>query len=239
MNFRNTIEGVRALQATPAPTPAPSAAPITDSRTPEEKAAESAKNLNTSFTPNTGGDPQVISGDGWGGRVLRGADSNEYFFVPRDFVNRGTVTEGTRGPFQVFNARYLNKDVFDKAQQFTSPEGVPGFVWKKQDAIALQIADKDGMIRAGGYTITPDEPAIIGIGNPNATRDDHLGLMAYVTVPRKVSDQLVKQDYITDDGSYNGLHWDGERGYEYVLKGWVPDMLRKSLPTVNAVLPIV
>ena len=205
----------------------------------EAKAAESAKYLNTDVTPTTGGEPQIISMDGWGGRVLRGADNNEYFFVPREFVNRGVVTEGTRGPFQVFNARYLDKAVFDKGQQFTSPEGVPGFVWKKQDAIDLQIADKDGVIRAGGYTITPDEPAIIGIGNPNATMDSHLGLMAYVTVPRKVSDQMVHQDYITNDGTYNGIHWDGSRGYEHIIKGWVPDMLRKSLPTVNAVLPIV
>lgn len=37
MDFRNAIEAVRAFQATPAP--APSAAPVTDSRTPEQKAA--------------------------------------------------------------------------------------------------------------------------------------------------------------------------------------------------------
>ena len=207
--------------------------------TPEEKAAESAKYLNADVTPVTGGEPQISSYDGFGGKILRGADGGDYYFVPREFVNRGSVIEGTKGPFQVYNSRYLDKAVFDKGQQFTAPDGVPGFVWKKQDAVNLQLTDANGTTRAGGYTITPDEPAIIGLGNPNATMDSHLGLMAYVTVPRKVSDKMVHQDYITDDGTYNGLHWDGNRGYEHIIKGWVPDMLRKSLPTVNAVLPIV
>jgi len=206
--------------------------------TPEELAAQSANYLNTNVTPNTGGDPNVYFND-VSGQAMIGADGNQYYFASRDYVNRGFISQMNGKDYQFYNARFLNKDVFDKAQQFTAPDGTPGFVWKAQDAINLKIANSEGLPTYGGYDLSSGRPPIVGIGYPNATGNEHLNTLSYVSMPQKVSDKRVEQNYITNDGTVSGANFSGHRGYEYYVNGWLADRLRAGLPTVNAIMPIV
>ena len=199
--------------------------------TPEEKAAESAKYLNADVTPSMGGSPSVAYGDFVGGRALTGADGGSYYFVPRDFVNKGLVQDGK----QFYNKSFLNMDTFKNAAQ-TQVEGVDGFVWNTADARAAGVvagANTPSTL-ASAYTIDGDNPAIAGIGKPSAAPDWALNTLSYVSNPVKLSDQMVSQQFITPESRYAGT-----RGYQYYLQGWMADRLRAGLPTVNALLPII
>ena len=203
------------------------------------KTAESAKYLNADVTPNKGGSPQIVY-DGFTAQQIRGADGNLYYFAPREFVNRGQISKMDGKDYQFYNARFLDKTVFDKAQQFTSPDGTPGFVWKMQDAIDLKISNKEGLPEYSGYDLSGGRPPIVGIGYPNATGNEHLQTLSYVSMPQKVSDRRVEQNYIINNGAdSSGASFNGNRGYEYYVNGWLADRARAGLPTVNALMPIV
>ena len=239
MNFANTIAAIRALEAAPASAPAPSAA--TDKKTPQEQAAESAKYLNTDVTPTSvGGNPSVnfYERTNYGGgnvisASLTGSDGNPYFFVSRDYANKGFVDDG----IQFYNSQFLSPGVFDNAAQYKLDDGTQGFVWKQEDAKKLGFLNPETSTLGSkrGYYIDGSNPAILGISYPVYTSDAFKQNLSYVSAPVKISDQLVGQQFITGDGT----RYDGSFGYEYYLKGWAADRLRAGLPTVNALMPIV
>jgi hypothetical protein len=215
--------------------------------TPQEQAAESAKYLNTDVTPTSvGGKPTLNfyeeTSYGNGNIIsasLTGSDGNPYFFVSRDYVNKGFVQEAN--PYmpatQFYNPQFLSPTAFDNAAQYKLDTGTQGFVWKQDDAKKLGIYDSNSGTIASkrGYAINGANPAIMGISYPVYTADAFKQNLSYVSTPEKISDQLVGQQFITADGT----RYDGSFGYEYYLQGWLADRLRAGLPTVNALMPIV
>jgi hypothetical protein len=205
------------------------------------KTAESAKYLNTDVTPTSvGGNPSVNfyerTNYGNGNVIsasLTGADNNPYFFVSRDYANKGFVDNG----IQFYNSQFLSPGVFDSAAQYKLDDGTQGFVWKQEDAKKLGFLNPETSTIGSkrGYTIDGSNPAILGISYPVYTSDAFKQNLSYVSAPVKISDQLVGQQFITGDGT----RYDGSFGYEYYLKGWAADRLRAGLPTVNALMPIV
>jgi hypothetical protein len=209
--------------------------------TPQEQAAESAKYLNTDVTlTSVGGNPSVNfyerTNYGNGNVIsasLTGADNNPYFFVSRDYANKGFVDNG----IQFYNSQFLSPGVFDSAAQYKLDDGTQGFVWKQEDAKKLGFLNPETSTLGSkrGYYIDGSNPAILGISYPVYTSDAFKQNLSYVSAPVKISDQLVGQQFITGDGT----RYDGSFGYEYYLKGWAADRLRAGLPTVNAFMPIV
>ena len=215
--------------------------------TPQEQAAESAKYLNTDVTPISIGSKPTLNfyeetGYGSGNIIsasLTGGDGNPYFFVSRDYVNKGFVQEAN--PYmpatQFYNPQFLSPTVFDNAAQYKLDTGTQGFVWKQDDAKNLGIYDSNSGTIASkrGYAINGSNPAILGISYPVYTSDAFKQNLSYVSAPEKINDQTVGQQFITGDGT----RYDGTFGYQYYLQGWLADRLRAGLPTVNALMPIV
>ena len=212
--------------------------------TPSEKSALSAQYLNQDVS-TTSAQP-TVTGNNWinNETYLKGADGNDYVFVPRDFVQKGSVSDGWfkdangefySAPTQYYNSKFLNQDTFKKADQLTLPgTDTNGFVWKKSDYDALNLSSFSDKTFTG-YRITDQHPALAGIGYPSAAPDEYLKTPSYVSAPSKISDNMASQAFITPDGQ----SLTGSRGWEYQNNGWAWDTVRGVLPVVNLVAPVL
>jgi len=173
--------------------------------TPEEKAAESAKYLNTDYSiPNNQptwnywypGHPVTRAS-------LTGVDGKEYIFIPSDYVEKGRVIDEPEGKLQIFNKTFLNKDTFKNATPYTFPEGVQGVMSNNGYVWPVEEFNKLKLDQYGGYMIGPNDPPLIGLGFP----DSSFGLgetLAYITQPKAIDalggQQRLQQDFITAGG---------------------------------------
>jgi hypothetical protein len=103
---------------------------------------------------------------------VTGADGNKYIYVPKEFVEKGFVSDGT----QWVNDNFLNQDLLNKASEFKLDNAdaitgaakslysdpTKGYVWKYED---LYPYTND--FSFGGYGISPSTGAIQGIGSAN------------------------------------------------------------------------
>jgi hypothetical protein len=120
---------------------------------------------------------------------ITGADGNKYIYVPKEFVEKGFVAGGT----QWVNDNFLNPDLLSKSSEFKLENAdaitgaakslysdpTNGYVWKYDDLIPYANG-----FSFGGYGISPDFPAIQGLGSAN-------GRPVYVTSAAPGQDQTV------------------------------------------------
>ena len=115
---------------------------------------------------------------------ITGDNGEKYVFVPQEFAQKGfTYGDGV----QWYEPEFLKPGAFDKAAQFTLPDDsaisaqakelyknpTQGYIWKAEDYAPVNSDD----FRFQSYEITPDHPALNGLGKVN-------GQMVYsVTAP--------------------------------------------------------
>jgi len=211
----------------------PAVASSTDKRTPEQKAAESAKYLNSELPTSNIGQPtwNYYSTDGRYANI-KGADGKEYMFVPDDYVKKGTVS----GDIQLYNKQFLDPATYKNAVQYTLPQGMQsvinnnGYVWSVDDY------NKLGLQNANGYKVDANNPPILGLGNPHPSMQVGSPI-SYITQPKLApGGERVQQDWITAaDGRMGGL---GQYAY-YKYQGPFADMARGALKELGPLTPIL
>jgi hypothetical protein len=222
-----------ALKVDPANTSLSNVSGTSFERTPEQKAAESAKYLKEDLPTSKVGNPTWNYWDGQGKYAnITGVDGKEYMFVPDDYVRKGAVS----GDIQFYNKQFLDPATFKNAVQYTLPKGMQsvinnnGYVWSIDDYNNL------GLQNSNGYKIDADNPAILGLGNPHPSMQVGSPI-SYITQPKLApGGERVQQDWITAaDGRMGGL---GQYSY-YRYQGPFADMARGALKELGPLTPIL
>lgn len=205
-----------------------------------DQAAEAAKYLDTPIDPGITGGAEYQYSDWMNNWYLRGKDGKEYVFIPDSFVNKGQVQDipdlqGNVKSRQFYNPVFLKSETFKDASPYSMWD-TNGYVWEVDDAINNGILRGAGDPSLKSYTIDANNPALAGIGKPTYAPGEYQSQICYVSQPKQIDSSHAQQNFVSGN---DGQRYTGSLGYEYVHQGSFWNAVRKVLPTINMLAPVL
>ena len=202
------------------------------------QAEEASKYLDTPIDLGAN-NAQYQYSDWIGNQYLSGPDNKQYVFVPESFVNKGNVQDigdlqGNVRSYQFYNPAFLKSDTFKEASPFTQ-DGTKGYVWELDDAVDSGVVKGAGDPIIKSYKIDDTNRAIAGIGKPTYAPGEYQGQICYVSQPKQLGSSAAEQNFVSTDGT----RYIGSLKYEYVHQGSFWNAVRKVLPTINMLAPVL